>query len=247
MEPLFSKPFTLSMGPQKCGGAWLYDYFSSRGDVCLPKEIREIFFFDRLFQRGPNFYTGHFNPQDHHKMIMEISTTAFDHPEAPKRVFELFGSNLALLCPLRHPVVRSYEVYRDYLHYGIVTGSLEEAVKQAPQILFSSRYATHLERWFEQFERENINIMYWEDCKKDKDIFVQNLCSILKLPEKELHKNNFLKMMLLNFFNKKDKNPSVKSDQYHKDILWLEQCLGSEVEKLETLLGYPVQSWERGD
>lgn len=179
---LFSMPFALLMGPQRSGTTWVDRYLRSRGDICLPEEVKEIFFFDRNFDRGIDFYKSHFSESENHKLAIEITATSFDCPEAPERVKKVFGSNVKLVCPLRHPIIRSYSLYLHYLRYGIVTGSLREAVEQVPQIIESSRYKTHIERWFQQFGRDNIAFIFQEELELDQLSFVKKLCDGLGVP-----------------------------------------------------------------
>ena len=179
---IFEKPFVLSMGPQRAGTSWLDRYLRHRDDVCLPGQVKEVFFFDRHYDKGPAFYKSHFKPEALHALVMEISTTSFDHADAPERVHEVFGDQLVMLCPLRHPVTRSYSLYQHYKRYGIVTGTLMEACKQKPQILDSSRYAAHLERWYTFFPKENIHFIFQEDLEENPNLYVQNLCSVLDIP-----------------------------------------------------------------
>ncbi len=86
----FDKNFALSIGPQRAGARWIDRYLRGRGDVCLPTHVKEIFYFDRHFERGPEFYFGHFRYLPQHKIGVEVTTTAFDHPEAPARVHQMF-------------------------------------------------------------------------------------------------------------------------------------------------------------
>ncbi|NCO03824.1 MAG: sulfotransferase domain-containing protein [Alphaproteobacteria bacterium] len=175
-------PFALSMGPQRAGTSWLDRYLRSRGDVCLPEEVKEIFFFDRNFDRGYGFYKSHFLPKDSHVIGMEITATSFDCLQAPQRVFKTFGKDVRLICPLRHPVVRSYSLYLHYLRYGIVSGSLQEAVQQVPQIIESSHYATHLNRWCEYYDKKNITFIFQEELESNQAEFVKKICSGLGIP-----------------------------------------------------------------
>lgn len=180
-EIRFDRPFVLSIGPQRAGTSWVDRYLRFRGDVCMPSGVKEVFFFDRHFERGAQFYKDHFEPEDTHKFIMEISTTSFDHPDAPRRVRDLLGPDIKMICPLRHPVTRSYSLYQHFMRYGIVHGSLEQAASEIPQIVSSSRYAEHLERWFDVFGRDNITIVYQEDLEADQDQFVRDICTALGL------------------------------------------------------------------
>lgn len=169
------------MGPQRTGSSWLDKYFRERGDVALPKDVKEIFFFDRHFQRGANFYKSHFEIYEQHKAIAEVTTTAFDSVSAPESVQDLLGDDVTLVCILRHPVIRSYSLYRHFSRYGIVSGPLEQAAEQAPQILNSSRYAEHLQRWINIFGSGRIHILFYDDLEKDQDAFLKKLCSVCDL------------------------------------------------------------------
>lgn len=175
-------PFALCMGPQRAGTTWVDRYLRSRGDVCLPGEVKEVFFFDRNYDRGLDFYFSHFEENDQHALGMEITATSFDHPAAPERVFKTFGPSVRLICLLRHPVVRSYSLYLHYLRYGIVSGSLQEAVKQVPQILESSHYEDNLKRWYKYYEPSDITFIYQEELESNQMSFVKKLCLGLKIP-----------------------------------------------------------------
>lgn len=177
-----SKTFALCIGPQRAGTTWIYRYLCSRGDVCLPEEVKEIFYFDRNFNRGKDFYKKHFNPLRKHKVIMEVTATSFDCPEAPERVFDLFGNDVRLICPLRHPVVRSYSLYLHYLRYGIVSGTLQDACLQVPQILASSRYEKHLKNWYKFYSPKDIRFIYQEELEVNQLGFVKNLCFGIGIP-----------------------------------------------------------------
>lgn len=179
--PLFDKPFALSMGPQRSGSSWLDRYLRSRGDICLPADVKEVFFFDEDFKRGLAHYTSHFKPEKQHALIMEISTTSFDHKDAPRRVFETFGKNLTLLCPIRHPIIRSYSLYLHYMRYGIVNGTLQEACAQNPQIIESSHYAKHLKNWQKHFNKDQIKLIFQEDLENNQEKYLKDACNALNI------------------------------------------------------------------
>lgn len=182
---MFDKPFALSMGPQRAGTTWLDRYLRSRGDICLPFDVKEIFYFDRHYDRGADFYKSHFKPGDKDSLVMEITATSFDCMEAPPRVLNSLGKDVRMLCPLRHPVTRSYSLYLHYLRYGIVSGNLQEAAATMPQIIESSLYHQHLQRWFDIFGKEPIHILYQEDLESDQDSYIEKLCDALSVSYKE--------------------------------------------------------------
>lgn len=181
-KPVFELPFVFFMGPQRSGTSWLDRYLRARGDICLPSDVKEVFFFDRDFDKGVQSYLDHFSIEANNKLAMEISTTSFDNAEAPDRLFSVFGKDVKLVCPLRNPIVRSYSLYLHYLRYGIVTGSLQDACKQQPQIIESSYYTDNLERWGKHYDLGNIEFIFQEDLEADYDEYIRDICAILELP-----------------------------------------------------------------
>lgn len=246
MSTFFKKPFLLSIGPQRAGAQYIHDYFQSRDDVCLPHDVKEVFFFDRHYQRGSHFYAEHFPINDHHRLIAEISTTAFDHPDTPGRVYDLFGDNLTLLCPLRDPIERAMAVYEDYKRYGIVTGSIEEAIAQAPQILFSSRYADHLSRWLDVFEADKIKILYYEQATSDLNAYLKTLCDIAGLDFHPPSTENSLQTAINTIKTKfcpSIENTKITTKDHKETHTWLTQRLKEEKPKLEDLLKTKIPHW----
>ncbi len=240
MNKLFDKPVALTIGPQGCGVPWIYDYMEARGDVCLPATAREIFYFDRHYQRGPEFYAEHFKPEPKHKIIMELTTTAFDNPEAPDQVFKLLGADVKLICPLRHPVERSKAVYADYARYGLVRGGIEKAVEEVPQILYASRYAERLEPWFVQFGRENIHIVFYETLESDPDAFAAEFCALAGLDFMPPRPKNIWQRFT-GLIKPLPEEVSLLSSREEK---WLGARLAQEIPLLEKHLNQPLNGWK---
>lgn len=166
---------------------------------------------------------------------MELTTTAFDHPQAPRRVDALLGQDVKLLCPLRDPVERAIAVYNQYLSYGIVRGSFREACEQAPQILHAGRYAYHLQNWLSYFD--NIYFMSFEALHAQTHNSLKDLCDYLDLDfEKPKRRFEFPKI----FMNLCAGAHRSKFLLDEKDYDWLSQQMGDEVQHLENLLGRSV-------
>lgn len=178
----FPVPFALFIGPQRAGTSWVDKYLRARGDICLPHSVKEIYFFDRYYNKGPNFYRSHFSIKPDHRIASEITTKSFADPLSPKRIFQYFGKNVSLICPLREPVRRSFSLYLHYRQYGMVKGDLREAVRQRPDIIETSRYAEHLERWFDVFGQDQISICFQEELEKDQDEYGRKICNALNIP-----------------------------------------------------------------
>ncbi|MGB0719163.1 MAG: sulfotransferase domain-containing protein [Bdellovibrionales bacterium] len=239
---MFEKPFVLFMGPQRAGARVIYDYLRGRRDVCLPAGVQEVFFFDRHFHRGQGFYQDYFPLRTNHAALAEVTTTLFDHPEAPQRVFEVFGRDITLICPLREPVARAYAVYESSARYGIIHGGIEEAVEQMPQILHAGFYARHLARWFEVFGRDAVHIMFYEDMEQDREAYFRGLCDAMDLPYRAFRQKGGFGRVLQSL---------LKPSAFVKPVMGFEEAkpflcqkLAQEAGDLEALLDKPLGRWE---
>lgn len=281
-EPLFPAPFALFIGPQRAGTSWMYEYFLSRPDICVPEKVKEIFFFDHNYEKGFEYYSSFFTVEKQHKLALEVTTTSFHHPEVPDRIAGFFGKNIKLVCPLRHPITRSYSLYKHYLRYGIVEGSLEEAVEKCPDILKTSAYSEHLANWYRVFDKDNILICFQEYMSQDREAYLRNICAHLGIPYQPTPDHlmgyhnvstrppsvlianmaqkgadflrsqnmygiiNFAKALGLKKYIFGAENPKPeKTDIPRKDLVFLEEKLAGEVEKLEAFLGAEIPDWKQ--
>lgn len=167
-------PRALVVGPQKTGTTWLYTYFEGHPGVCLPRGMKETFFFDRRFERGVGWYAGLFKGAAD-RLPLELAPSYFHQVEVVERVVQTLGQP-AILVVLREPVQRSFSLYLHYRRYARTTAPLRQAVQEFPEILTSSHYATHLSRWFEAFGRERVLVSFTEDLGDDADRFVAAVC-----------------------------------------------------------------------
>ncbi|MCP4351171.1 MAG: sulfotransferase domain-containing protein [Desulfobacterales bacterium] len=176
-------PDWLIIGPQKAGTTWIYKYLLYRGDVCLPNGVKETFFFDKSYNRGLKWYQKHFTPTDHHIYTAEVGPTYFQNIQAGERIKETIGI-IPLFCTLRNPADRSFSHYLHMRRYGMTRLDFRNAVEKHPEILESSRYATHLNRWYSIFGKENIHTLFHENLSKAPDQYAGQICRKTGLMEK---------------------------------------------------------------
>ncbi len=175
-------PNALVIGPMKAGTSWVQEYLALRRDVCLPKGVKETFYFDRYFGKAPHWYEGHFRHYgpENHRRVMEVAPSYFHSAEAPRRIHDLLGE-IPLIVTLRDPVQRAWSHYLHLRRKGYTQLSLREAVQEYPEILDASRYSRQLNRWAKIFGKNNLHIFLLEDLIKDPDMYCVQLCNVLDL------------------------------------------------------------------
>lgn len=168
-------PSALVIGPQKTGTSWLHESLARHGDVELPSGVKETFFFDRNYERGLAWYSKHFPGEPCRKRI-EVAPTYFHAISAPERIKRDLGA-IPLVVILRDPAERAYSLYLHMKRRGLAVSGFLEACEQFPEILSSSRYATHIRRWLDAFGRERILTTFYEDLWRDPYGTVSDICA----------------------------------------------------------------------
>ena len=128
-------PDFLIIGGAKCGTTSLYNFMIRHPDI-YPAIWKEIFFFDRYYPRGINWYRANF-PSKFHRfskklrkknfLTGEATPTYIHHPIAAKRVFET-TPKIKLIILLRNPIERAYSHYQMEVSLGYENKSFEEAI-----------------------------------------------------------------------------------------------------------------------
>jgi LPS sulfotransferase NodH len=177
-------PSFLIVGPPRTGTTWLYEVLSPYAR--LPEPTKETRFFDLHFERGLNWYLKHFPIPREGKPAGEVAPTYFASPAARVRVARTLP-NARLVIIFRHPVQRLVSMYRMKRAYGIIGWSLEEALERDPELIASSRYATHLRQWQRLFSENQIRIALFEELSGDPQAFVDRLTEYVGMTRFSLH------------------------------------------------------------
>jgi hypothetical protein len=131
------------VGVQRSGSSSLYEYLVNHPNVGRAA-VEEIHFFDNNFQRGIDWYRGHFptrawaglsERRTGIPMICGEATPYYlAHPWAPGRLAQtLPGSRVIVV--LRDPVDRAYSHYNHEVALGAETLSFSEALDREPERL----------------------------------------------------------------------------------------------------------------
>lgn len=166
----------------KTGTTWINDYLALRGDVCLPKAVKETFYFDRYYGRGSSWYHHHFRHFDplRHKAVVEVAPSLFHCPQSPSRIRDELGM-VPIIVTYRDPVARSWSHYTHLRRYGYTRKPLADAVDEFPQIIAASRYQERLDYWREHLPDSSITILELDKLRADPDAYVHALCDALAI------------------------------------------------------------------
>lgn len=180
-------PTGLAIGPMRTGSTWLHEYLLLRNDVCLPKGVKETFYFDINYARGEAWYRNCFRHYDPtcHGSIIEVCPTLFNNHAAISRVRKTLLEP-RLVATLRDPIDRTWSQYMHLRQHGKTALDFDAAVRKFPSIVAPSLYAEHLFGWIDEFGREKIRIIFYHDLKEHQAEYVRKVDDAFGLPHLQL-------------------------------------------------------------
>ena len=129
-------PNFLIIGAARSGTTSLYEYLSKHPSI-IPGIGKEVYFFDKQFSKGINWYKSFFptklsmsrtqNKLQSKCLTGEATPRYLHYPHAPKRIFSML-TNVKLIVLLRNPIDRAYSHYQMEVDSGHEKLSFEDAI-----------------------------------------------------------------------------------------------------------------------
>ncbi len=155
-------PDFIVAGARRCGTTWLHRCLGEHPDIALPAATKELFFFDRNWARGVDWYARYFHDCPPGKLRGEVSPSYFASPQAPARIKALLPE-VRLVFALRNPLERVVSLYHHLRISGDIGISLEAALDTGHAFLREGFYAQHLQRFRDVFADDRILVLIRED------------------------------------------------------------------------------------
>lgn len=196
------------IGAQKAGTTTLHDVLNQHPDLYLPPG-KEVPFFDvnERYEKGINyFFETRYNTYKNEKLVGNINPNLQLELRSIDRIIETFDKNVKIVFILRNPVKRSYSHYLmskrrgheklaflDALteeenrinnpkkHKDYITKELSHYEKNHFGYVNRSMYSEMIEYLYQNFEKENIKIILFEEFIKNKEPFVKEILEFLNL------------------------------------------------------------------
>ncbi len=169
-------PDFIAVGPPRTATTWLHEVL--QGHVCLPADRKETDFFTRFYDRGIDWYGDHFRQCDGQVPVGEVSPMYFASPQARERIAQHLP-DCKIVCSFRDPVERAYSNYRMLRRIVATKVDFERAATTRGDLLESNRYGTHLEKWFETFGRDRVQVLIYDDLESSPQAFLDSVCNFI--------------------------------------------------------------------
>lgn len=178
-------PNFLFIGPDKAGSTWLYEALRQHEQVFL-SPVKELFYFDRFYDKGWNWYVKYFKAAGkQHRVVGEICHDYLFSSSACERIAKDLPSAKLMVC-LREPAERAFSEYLYLVKVGLVSCDFETALRKVDELIDNGRYAKHLGRYYERFQRDQIYVAVFDDLAANPQRYFDNLCDFLGLDHIQL-------------------------------------------------------------
>lgn len=163
----------IGIGVQKAATSWLFrclvEHPEVRGATVESGSDKELNFFNRHWEKGYAWYHRgfEFGPW----RTVEFSVLYFHDRDTPGRLRD-YNPDAKLLLSLRNPVDRAFSHHKHEVRHGRLPEALydfSKALPWNPSYVEQGRYATHLARWLEHFDRSQVHVVDYDDVRSDPE------------------------------------------------------------------------------
>lgn len=155
------------VGAQKCGTTTLFDILDGHPAIegCRGKEPH-FFSTSRDWKKDLHKYHRLFNDKEKDVLHFEASTTYTFYPLRNLRIWSDiydYNPNMKFIYLVRNPIDRIISHYMHSYERGYTDLSIEEVLIKSRQYIDITRYYTQIRPYIEQFGRDNVKIIDFED------------------------------------------------------------------------------------
>lgn len=167
-------PNFLFLGPAKTGSSWVYAILREHPEVFVPS-AKDIQFFDHNYTKALDWYLSFFTSGAGKKAIGEVAHDYFWAEESADRIRSHLP-NVRLLCCLRDLVDRTISSYLyDRNLFLNKERTFESYVSNVERVLKPNDYYNNLHRFYAIFPRENIQVLFFDDLKRNPASFAAKI------------------------------------------------------------------------
>lgn len=176
------EPNFIIIGAQKGGTTFLYDQLRTHPQVFMPKEPnKELYYFSRLYSRGWDWYLSFFNEAREELAVGEATpeyTEGADTETIAARVAKHLPE-CKLIYIVRDPIERLESSYVQFLANGKKLPPFNQAVRQFPYLIETSKYWDRIGSFRRRFTDSQILCLFLEDVKSNPESVLEKCCEFL--------------------------------------------------------------------
>ena len=174
------KPNLFIVGKQKSGTTALYDMLRQHPEVYMPERKETCYFNKEHTERDikkEKDYLELFKGAKDEKYIGEATASYLDSGSAVKEI-KKFNPNARIIILLREPVDFLRSLYQHTILRAKEKAEIEKVLK-SKEAFNRIKYSEQVKRYLENFPKNNIKVIIYEDMKKDNFRVFREVCDFL--------------------------------------------------------------------
>jgi len=168
----------LYLGGDKCGSTWLWHILSQHPDVSLARS-KELFYFDRFYDKGPNWYVRQFSLDSKSPRVGEICHDYLYSDTALQRIAVDLPEDSRFLITVRDPVARAISHWKYARKVGKTRLSFEEEIEFNPRVIDNSLFGKHVQNAISHLGSERVTVLDFGVLGKDPQAFGRDVSKAL--------------------------------------------------------------------
>lgn len=164
-------PDFIGIGVQKGGTSWLHAQLLNHPEVFIPKNRKEVHFFDWYYERGINWYQKWFpENKNSYKAVGEITPEYIYFEETLPLIKQTLPDSKFIVI-LRHPVQRAFSHYQMIFQSGdgFNYRDFDNFMEKHEHGFKRGLYAKQLKRWFKEFDKNQFLILLSEELSNNEE------------------------------------------------------------------------------
>ena len=192
-------PNFLGIGAPRSGTTFLSHLLNQHPELYLPKNYKEVHFFDNNFHRGFKWYSSFYKSLKGEKAIGDFTPSYMSQNNVILRIKE-YKPDLKILVCLRDPVERTYSHFMQRARFQNWKNDFDETIKlNDKRILDYGKYRTQLDELFKNFPMSQVKIIIFEDLIKNPQLVLNEVFEFLNLYHFEINFTNVPKNHMKEF------------------------------------------------
>lgn len=171
----------LYLGGDKCGSTWLWHILTRHPNVTLAG-AKELFYFDRFYDKGADWYRRQFPTNLNTLRVGEICHDYLYSEKALQRIARDLPDDSRFLVTTRDPIARTISHWRYAVKVGHTKLDFESALKNDPSMIGNSMFGKHVQNAFNYLGRERVSVLDFDLLRKDPHGFALTVCDALQVP-----------------------------------------------------------------
>jgi len=182
----------LNIGTQKAGTSTVYEVLKHHKQINVTKHKESNFFcVDEKYAHGKDYYLNEVFINENQGPLLEVDPQMIFDREAPRRIADMFGSEVKIFAILRDPCRRAYSQWNMETYRGRETRSFEQALAQEQEggsdenttYIARSLYSHQLANYYNYFDKKAIKLYIFErDFLQNREVFFKDLCTYMNVP-----------------------------------------------------------------